>query len=520
MAAANQGRHFHIVEVPSFFPVAHRVRQLFGSFGTSVGAISFGLMGWLSVGVGNAYGGEESRDTKRWLEALEKASLADADLRYSISHLHNSHGIESEVRAPTIDMHDILEDLKPAPGQPTGNAPPDIWFVGRLDRNKGPDIFLEIVSRIPKELYGKCCLTGPDNHWSLGARWSEILLRQATELGIDAEYVGEISDEQLRQEVYHGNSLIVVPSRSDAFNLVALEALQCGCPIVLSNRAGAAEFLVNDYPRIAPPLIDPENVDAAAEEVLQLLQRFDETRVRLRKNLKKHGFRPPRLEFMTDDHWSRLAIGNSTLPDDADLGALYGPAWRSRSQPDLRDNPPDVSVIISMSGSLDMLIWTLVAITVENGPRARVIVIDDCQCKGEELHDAVRLIDPFAKIVTQPPLGHGRAFNHGLEFVDTPYVVFLKAGERMHGNQLNEGVAALQAQPQEMLHVTSNPSGFVFRRRAVEMADGLEEIDSAVIVSRLAQRIRDLPETGVSDWRTTKLFGDDSGTRAFAARQS
>ena len=95
-----------------------------------------------------------------------------------------------------------------------------ILFVGRNDYNKG----LDHLYQLPSGKYEVHCVT------------SGKLLR--------SDFVQHINvtDQELN-ELYMKASVLVVPSKYEAFSLVALEALSKGCPIVISDRVRIADYL-------------------------------------------------------------------------------------------------------------------------------------------------------------------------------------------------------------------------------------------------------------------------------------
>lgn len=97
-----------------------------------------------------------------------------------------------------------------------------ILFVGRNDANKG----IEYLYRLPEGLYEVHCVT------------NGVLQRK------DFIQHFNISDDDLTR-LYLQASLLVIPSRYEAFSLVALEALVRGCPILISNKVRIADYLDN-----------------------------------------------------------------------------------------------------------------------------------------------------------------------------------------------------------------------------------------------------------------------------------
>ena len=97
-----------------------------------------------------------------------------------------------------------------------------ILFIGRLDEsNKG----IEHLFHLPENKYEIHCVG-----------------RGETQLRGDMIKHTNISDEELAS-LYKKASLLVVPSRYEAFSYVTIEALMCNTPAVLSDRVRIADHL-------------------------------------------------------------------------------------------------------------------------------------------------------------------------------------------------------------------------------------------------------------------------------------
>jgi hypothetical protein len=74
------------------------------------------------------------------------------------------------------------------------------------------------------------------------------------------------NSEDLRADL-HRAVLLPMPSRAEAFGLVAAEAIACGTPVLVSERSGLAQFLhdrlpAEEYRRLVVPVHDDEQTDA------------------------------------------------------------------------------------------------------------------------------------------------------------------------------------------------------------------------------------------------------------------
>src|SRR6202000_3417649 len=63
------------------------------------------------------------------------------------------------------------------------------------------------------------------------------------------QFMGPVPNARLAS-VYSTASVFIMPSLEDGFGMVALEAMACGCPVIISSNAGAADLVnegVNGY---------------------------------------------------------------------------------------------------------------------------------------------------------------------------------------------------------------------------------------------------------------------------------
>lgn len=99
-----------------------------------------------------------------------------------------------------------------------------------------------------------------------------------------AEYLGYVSNEML-SALYRSATCFVYPSVYEGFGLPPLEAMACGCPVVVSNVASLPEVCGD-----AAFYVDPYNVESIAEGMYKVL-----TDDELRQNLIKKGLERAKL---------------------------------------------------------------------------------------------------------------------------------------------------------------------------------------------------------------------------------
>lgn len=375
-----QGESLDIVEVPSFRPCAHLVRPLFAAHGIRVGRVSLGLLGWVGMSLRKAGAGAEEFAP---IETMEAASVAAADTCYTISELHAAENVSDGPTVAVLDMHDVLEVFPTPDPDPLEDGPPDLWYVGRMDPAKAPDLFLQLAALVPRVSFRRLLLAGPDNGWvPAGQRWSDDALALAEGLGLSVEYRGLMSNAALRQEVYRGRSVLIVPSRTDSFNFVALEALANGCPILLSRNTGVAGFLQEHHPAISPPIVDPEDLPTTASTLARLLADYPACVAALRSALRDHPLPAPRNGFMRPV-WEANLTPPLAVPDQAcfdrlrpaaPLAQTTAAAWRPWPAT-ASTSGPRVSAVVVTRTTPNALGASLATLARQGAPLVEVLAV-------------------------------------------------------------------------------------------------------------------------------------------------
>jgi D-inositol-3-phosphate glycosyltransferase len=114
---------------------------------------------------------------------------------------------------------------------------PVLLFVGRIQPLKGPDVAVRALAALGRRdalLLVVGGASGRDGDEALAD-----LRRLATELGvIDQVRFVAPQPHHILSTYYRAADVVLVPSRSESFGLVALEAMACGIPVVASAVGG------------------------------------------------------------------------------------------------------------------------------------------------------------------------------------------------------------------------------------------------------------------------------------------
>lgn len=173
-----------------------------------------------------------------------------------------------------------------------GITPPYILYVGNFKLHKNLPRLLHAFSRLSEKLQGnyQLVLAGGDQVHR------PVIERVARGLGVAERVVfpGIIVDADL-PGLYSGCTLFVLPSLVEGFGLPALEAMACGAPVAVADRAALPEVV-----GAAALLFDPEDEATITKAMVKVLSTPD-----LREDLRRRGLARAR-EFSQDRTTDRV----------------------------------------------------------------------------------------------------------------------------------------------------------------------------------------------------------------------
>jgi D-inositol-3-phosphate glycosyltransferase len=179
------------------------------------------------------------------------------------------------VVAPGVDLQTFSPGIGKSAARVKLNIAPDaimLTFVGRIQPHKGPDVLLraaaEMVSHSP-HLRAKLAVVIMGGASGSGLNELEKLKTLAKFLKIEdvTHFVDPVSRENL-PDWYRASDLVCVPSYSESFGLVALEAQACGTPVV-ATAIGGLRTAVSDG--ISGSLVDGHDPKAWSAVISRLI---------------------------------------------------------------------------------------------------------------------------------------------------------------------------------------------------------------------------------------------------------
>ncbi len=153
----------------------------------------------------------------------------------------------------------LLQDLNEIP-RTFAKHRPVIVFMGRLTIQKGPDYFLKLAGNILTEKPHALFIVAGN-----GDMYQQLLFTNAGHsLSANVLFSGFIRGD-VQKKLLDRADIFVMPSVSEPFGLVALEAAKQKTPVILSKTSGAGEVLS------ASPQVDFWDISAMTAEVIKLL---------------------------------------------------------------------------------------------------------------------------------------------------------------------------------------------------------------------------------------------------------
>ncbi|MBT8763371.1 glycosyltransferase [Desulfohalobiaceae bacterium Ax17] len=128
-----------------------------------------------------------------------------------------------------------------------------LLYLGRINWKKGLDILIEAFSYLVKNRKdAHLVLVGGDD----GDGYKEKIERLVKKYGIEkyVTFTGILSGSK-KLAAYRAVEIFILPSYSENFGMVVVEAMACGCPVIISNRVGIYREVQQ---REAGMVIEPE----------------------------------------------------------------------------------------------------------------------------------------------------------------------------------------------------------------------------------------------------------------------
>ena len=190
---------------------------------------------------------------------------------HQLVSLHDADPGRIDVVHPGVDLRTFTPGDRAAARAVLGLPPEEsiVAFVGRIQPLKAPDVLLRAAALLPPGKNGPVRVVIAGGASGSGLAAPDSLARLAGELGI-AERVTFLPPQPREQlvNVYRAADLVAVPSYSESFGLVAVEAQACGTPVVAAAVGGLPVAVADGRSGTLVDGHDPQRWAAAIADLL------------------------------------------------------------------------------------------------------------------------------------------------------------------------------------------------------------------------------------------------------------
>ena len=275
-ARSAMGHQFDIIDIPEYEIVGDYIREALERNGIKFRAISLFIHGALSRTL--ELEGNLSKESIVEIMALEKLQRAQADVFFTLDSWYP--------KQLSIEPDDCLQINPWLFTKQTENskvetlkANPRLVYFGRWERRKGIDLLPSLVKYINLERLG-VLLTGDSR---ANIELFESVGKSFKNRDVMVQELKTTNPEEVYANISN-TDILVIPSRFDSFNLIALEALALGKHVAISKECGVFHFLKGKYPEIYFTEIDPNNLAFSGQVLSKSLENLSMATVKILSN--------------------------------------------------------------------------------------------------------------------------------------------------------------------------------------------------------------------------------------------
>ncbi len=328
ISASISGYKFDIIDAPDYEQYTTFLRPALTYHQVKFDKIALSMHGKISTTLRLDWFGKDELNIP--LDMEEKMQYKTADIRYGISKSYLQEwqdlvSLESHYFNPLhfIDLPKPLIHKKV-------EKKPILNFIGRTEKRKGVDIFIDLVWWLSPKSYSEANIIGTHSYDDFGNSSQDILQSMIDKRLTEINIIPAKNKQEL-QNLFAQNSITFLPSRYDTLNLLALESLFSGCPTLIGNGAGVCQFLRESFPELLWVEIDVNNIYSCLPELNNILNNYDDYRQKLITSLSNINIETndPNLETI---YQSKSITDNDT---NLELNQWYLQLinyWQSRSE--------------------------------------------------------------------------------------------------------------------------------------------------------------------------------------------
>ena len=196
--------------------------------------------------------------------SIERRGMDEADHIMCVSNRTRQTVIEKYGQDPNkvSTVHNAVEPLaNPDEFQKHPRKDKLVTFLGRITMQKGPEYFVEAAARVLEKTDGvRFVMAGSGDMMN---KMIDLVAKRG--IADKFHFPGFMRGRQV-QEILADSDVYIMPSVSEPFGISPLEAMQVGCPSIISHQSGCAEILTHAIKT------DYWDIDAMADAIYAIVK--------------------------------------------------------------------------------------------------------------------------------------------------------------------------------------------------------------------------------------------------------
>ncbi|MBQ0076170.1 MAG: glycosyltransferase family 4 protein [Bacteroidales bacterium] len=196
--------------------------------------------------------------------AIERRGMDEADHIMCVSNLTRQTVIEKYGQNPdkVSTVHNAVEPLAhPEDFVKHKRKDKIVTFLGRITMQKGPEYFVEAAAKVLEKTDGvRFVMAGSGD---MMAKMIDLVAQRG--IADKFHFPGFMRGKQV-QDILADSDVYIMPSVSEPFGISPLEAMQVGCPSIISHQSGCAEILQHAIKT------DYWDIDAMADAIYAIIK--------------------------------------------------------------------------------------------------------------------------------------------------------------------------------------------------------------------------------------------------------
>lgn len=204
-------------------------------------------------------------------EVIARSDCVVASTPYEFEDLIEHYGADPArlCTSPPGIRHDVFRpgDREAARMWTGLDRGPTVLFAGRIQPLKGVDVAIRALAMMETDNARFVVVGGPSGSGGIDEMDRLVRLAQKEGVADRVHFVPPLPRNQL-VAFYQAADVVIMPSRSETFGLVAAEAQSCGTPVVAADAGGLSYIIEHGKSGLLVSGYDPADYAAALDRVL------------------------------------------------------------------------------------------------------------------------------------------------------------------------------------------------------------------------------------------------------------